>query len=179
MLCPRAFPVVDKLVQRCLRFTSGYHGRELVQLVNRFLASDVARFGEIFAAARKRCGLSKASGRASPLEPEGGLAAALRPHTFEWDYLQGALRLLQAFGRHFRQLSACEKSLIRSLAEMFAWVFESNEAEGDGHALSPRAMCLIWVRSLLQERAPDRAELRGFLRTFTEPVLPGEPQQQG
>lgn len=173
-----AFPVVEHLIERSIRFTSGFHARELLKVVNRFLAADVARFTDIFAATRQRCGLTRAkTPTPSATTDQGPLPPAPpRPSAtvaFEFDHLQGALRLLQAFGRHFGQLSQCEKGIVRSLAQMFTWIFGMTEEDGGRMPSSAQGISLIWVDSLLQRNEKDRADLRGFLRTFTEPVLPG------
>jgi len=52
------FSLVEHLVERALRFTYGYHGRELVRLVNKLLSADVGRFSEIFRSVRRQCGLT-------------------------------------------------------------------------------------------------------------------------
>jgi hypothetical protein len=71
-----------------------------------------------------------------------------------------------------------EKALSRALAGMYTSLFEEEDRQRQGRPTA-RNLALLWVRSLLGRDQDERADLRSFLRVFTQPVMPGEPSLWG
>ena len=191
-LAPKVFGVVEAAQQRCVTFTSGAQSKPFLKAVaaalSHFLQKLTLRLQAMRTATAPEhragappppsrdadAGTKSAAAEAPPVPPQAPPARA----SFDWQYLQGSLELLQAIGKWHRRFVAHEKALSRMLQQLCPVLCEGVPVPGDSPAAEssgdgPRDLTMLVAQERIRTTPQTLADLKSLLG-LSASTLPGE-----
>mmetsp|Transcript_13548 Transcript_13548/g.17841 ORF Transcript_13548/g.17841 Transcript_13548/m.17841 type:complete len:871 (+) Transcript_13548:77-2689(+) len=164
-----AFDASEDAVKHCMSISSGFQALALVKVIGSVLCSHLHKLCDDVKELKGILCSDKSED--SDTSQTDGFSHSLFSSSFDWQYLQGALRCLTLAGHARSRLGASEAKLGKQLREAYPLLFTESAVSS---SMTPNEIGAMVGRLKLNEDQGKKAELRSLLTGTAESFLPGE-----